>query len=35
MPALAVTDTNNMFGALEFAMEAQKAASSRLSVAHK
>jgi DNA polymerase III subunit alpha len=24
MPALAVTDTNNMFGALEFAMEAQK-----------
>ncbi|MGB0720727.1 MAG: PHP domain-containing protein, partial [Bdellovibrionales bacterium] len=25
MPAVAVTDTNNMFGALEFAMEAKKA----------
>ena len=25
MPAVAVTDTNNLFGALEFAMEAQKA----------
>ncbi|MCK6418517.1 MAG: DNA polymerase III subunit alpha [Alphaproteobacteria bacterium] len=25
MPALAVTDTNNLFGALEFAMEARKA----------
>src|SRR5690554_4075001 len=25
MPAVAVTDTNNLFGALEFAMEAKKA----------
>ena len=24
MPAVAVTDTNNMFGALEFALEAKK-----------